>query len=74
MKHVNILMKLKWENYIIIKSRHGLRLPALQWDERSQDVILNLGIPIISKVNIEGEELFKNQRFEVIKITDYKFK
>jgi hypothetical protein len=35
------------------KDYHGLRLDALDYDDRSQAVVLNKGVPIISKVNNE---------------------
>jgi hypothetical protein len=35
------------------KHRKGLKLDALDYDDRSQTVILNKGVPIISKVNNE---------------------
>ena len=56
------------ELYIRNKYRTGLKIAALSYDERSQDVILNKGVPIISKVNNEELGLFNNQRFEVTKI------
>ncbi len=31
---------------------------------------MNIGPPIISKINIEGEGLFNNQRYEIDKITN----
>ncbi len=33
----------------------------------SQNVILNIATPIISKVNIEGEGWFNNRRYELLK-------
>ncbi len=35
------------------KCRTGLKLAALAYGERSQDVILNKGVPIICRVNNE---------------------
>ena len=49
------------------KSRTGLKLAALPYDERSQDVILNKGVPIICKVNNEEMGFINNQRFKIIK-------
>jgi hypothetical protein len=45
-----------------------LKLDALDYDDRSQAVILNKGMPIISKVNNEDMGIFNNQRFKIIKI------
>ena len=45
------------------RCRTWIKLNALSYDERSQDVILNKGVPIISKVNNEELRLFNNQRF-----------
>jgi hypothetical protein len=44
--------------------RTGLKLDGLTYDDRSQAVILNKGMPIISKVNNEGIGIFNNQRFK----------
>ena len=41
----------------------GLKLDALKYDKRTQDVILNKDVPIISKVNSEDMNLINNQRF-----------
>jgi hypothetical protein len=35
------------------KDYHRLKLDGLVYDDRSQAVILNIGVPIISKVNNE---------------------
>jgi DNA replication protein DnaC len=53
-----------------VKNRYrtGLKLDALTYDERSQDVILDKGVPIISKVNNEEMGLINNQRFKIIKL------
>jgi len=48
--------------------RKGLKLEALKYDKRTQDVILNKGIPIISKVNSEGMILIINLLFIIDKI------
>jgi hypothetical protein len=50
------------------KYRTGLKLDALTYDERSQDVILDKGVPIISKINNEEMGLINNQRFKIIKL------
>jgi ATP-dependent exoDNAse (exonuclease V) alpha subunit len=49
------------------KHRKGLKLDGLVYDDRSQAVILNKEMPIISKVNNEEIGIFNNQRFKVIK-------
>ncbi len=51
--------------------RKGLKPDALPYDDRSQDVILNKGLPIISKVNNEEIGIFNNQRFKIIKIDTF---
>jgi hypothetical protein len=48
--------------------RTGLKLDGLSYDERSQDVILNKKMPIISKVINKDIGIFNNQRFKIIKI------
>jgi hypothetical protein len=59
-------------NYIKMKElynkkyRKGLKLDALDYDDRSQAVILNKGMPIISKVNNEDIGIFNNQRFKIV--------
>jgi energy-coupling factor transporter ATP-binding protein EcfA2 len=50
------------------KSRTGLKLAALPYDERSQAVILNKGVPIICKVNNEEMGFINNQRFKIKKL------
>jgi ATP-dependent exoDNAse (exonuclease V) alpha subunit len=54
------------------KYRKGLKLEGLSYDDRSQAVILNIGMPIISKVNNEDIGIFNNQRFEIIKIGTFR--
>jgi ATP-dependent exoDNAse (exonuclease V) alpha subunit len=49
------------------KDYHGLKLDGLPYDDRSQAVILNKGVPIISKVNNEDIGIFNNQRFKIVK-------
>ena len=46
----------------------GLKIEALKYDKRTQDVILNKGVRIISKVNSEDMNLVNNQRFVIEKI------
>jgi ATP-dependent exoDNAse (exonuclease V) alpha subunit len=50
------------------KSRHGLFIPKNTYDDRSQDMILNSGMPIIAKINKQNLEIFNNQRFTIKKI------
>jgi ATP-dependent exoDNAse (exonuclease V) alpha subunit len=64
-KEINhIKMKEVYHKYY----RKGLELAALKYDKRTQDVILNKGVPIISKVNSEDMNLVNNQRFVIEKI------
>jgi len=49
------------------KYRKGLEIEGLSYDDRSQAVILNKGVPIISKVNNEDIGIFNNQRFKIVK-------
>jgi ATP-dependent exoDNAse (exonuclease V) alpha subunit len=53
------------------KYRKGLKLEGLSYDDRSQAVNLNKGVPIISKVNNEDIEIFNNQRFKIVKIDTF---
>ncbi len=48
------------------KYRKRLKLDGLTYDDRSQAVILNKGMPIISKVNNEDIGIFNNPRFKII--------
>ncbi len=48
------------------KDYHGLKLDGLPYDDRSQAVVLNKGVPIISKVNNEDIGIFNNQRFKIV--------
>ncbi len=50
------------------RCRTGLKLDGLSYDERSQDVILNTRMPIISKVKNKDIGIFNHQRFKIIKI------
>jgi ATP-dependent exoDNAse (exonuclease V) alpha subunit len=64
-KEINhIKMKELYNKY----SRHGLKLAALSYDERSQAVTLNKGVPIICKVNNEEMGFINNQRFKIKKL------
>jgi hypothetical protein len=47
--------------------RTGVKIDGLPYDDRSQAVVLNKGVPIISKVNNEEIGIFNNQRFKVLK-------
>ncbi len=49
----------------------GLKLDGLPYDDRSQAVILNKELPIISKVNNEEISIFNNQRLKIIKIDTF---
>jgi hypothetical protein len=53
------------------KHRRGLKLDGLSYDDRSQAVILNKGMPIISKVNNKDIGIFNNQRFKINKIDTF---
>jgi hypothetical protein len=53
------------------KCRTGVKLDALPYDDRSQAVILNKGMSIISKLNNEDIGIFNNQRFKIIKIDTF---
>jgi ATP-dependent exoDNAse (exonuclease V) alpha subunit len=53
------------------KHRKGLQLDGLSYDDRSQAVVLNKGMPIISKVNNEDIGIFNNQRFKIKKIDTF---
>ncbi len=56
------------ELYVQNKYRTGIKIDGLSYDERSQAVVLNIGVPIISKVNNEDLGIFNNQGFEVTKL------
>ncbi len=47
----------------------GVNLDGLGYDDRSQAVILNKGMPIISKVYYEDIGIFNNQRFKIVIIS-----
>ncbi len=46
-------------------------MDGLSYDDRSQAVILNEEMPIISKVNNEEIGIFNNQRFKIVKIGSF---
>ncbi len=46
-------------------------MDGLSYDDRSQAVVLNIGVPIISKVNNEDIGVFNNQRFTIVKIDTF---
>jgi ATP-dependent exoDNAse (exonuclease V) alpha subunit len=65
-KQVNeIMMKQVWDK----RGRKGLLLPALPYDIQSQDVRLNVGVPVISKINCEELGIVNNECFEIIEIS-----
>ncbi len=49
------------------KDYHGLILDGLVYDDRSQAVILNIGTPIISKVNNEDKGIFNTRDLKLLK-------
>jgi hypothetical protein len=51
------------------RGRKGLLLPALPYDIQSQDVRLNVGVPVISKINSEEMDIVNNERFEITEIS-----
>jgi hypothetical protein len=53
------------------RCRTGLKMDGLTYDDRSQAVILNKGVPIVSKVNNEEMGIYNNQRFKVIKFDSW---
>jgi ATP-dependent exoDNAse (exonuclease V) alpha subunit len=60
--------QIKMKELYIKKYYKGLKLKALPYDKRTQDVILNEGVPIICKVNNEEMGFINNQRFKIIKL------
>jgi ATP-dependent exoDNAse (exonuclease V) alpha subunit len=50
------------------KTKKCLKLPAQKNCEKSQDVKLNVDMPVLSKINNEKMNIFNNQRFTIIKI------
>jgi hypothetical protein len=59
---------IKMEEWYKKKDYHGLKLDGLVYDDCSQAVILNNGMPIISKVNTEDMGIFNNKRFRIVSI------
>ena len=49
------------------KTKKCLRLPAQKHCEKSQDVFLNVSMPVISKINNESIHIYNNQRFIITK-------
>jgi len=65
-KQVNeVMMKQVWDK----RGRKGILLPALPYDIQSQEVRLNVGLPIISKINCEEMDIVNNERFEITEIS-----
>jgi ATP-dependent exoDNAse (exonuclease V) alpha subunit len=65
-KEVNeIMMKQVWDK----RGRKGLLIPALPYDKMSQEVRLNVSVPVISKMNIKEVNMVNNERFEIMKIS-----
>ena len=65
-KQVNeVMMKQVWDK----KGRNGLLLPALPYDIQSQEVRLNVGVPVISKINCEDKHIANNERFKISEIS-----
>ena len=50
------------------KTRYYFKLPKLQYDENSQDVILVKKTPLIAKVNNSKLKLINNERYTITKI------
>ena len=50
------------------KSRHGLKISKHPYDDRSQDMILNIGMPVIAKCNKDSLQIYNNQRYVITKI------
>jgi len=53
------------------KHRKGLELEGLSYDDRSQAVMLYIGVPIISKVTNEELGVFNNQRYKITKLDSF---
>ena len=51
--------------------RRGLKLEGLSYDDRSQAVMLYIGVPIISKVTNEELGVFNNQRYKITKLDSF---
>jgi hypothetical protein len=50
------------------KTRYYFRLPKLQYDENSRDVILVRKMPLIAKVNNSKLKIINNERYIITKI------
>ena len=65
-KEINeIKMKQVWD----ARGRKGLLLPALPYDKMSQEVRLNVSMPVISKLNSKEIGIVNNERFEITNIS-----
>ena len=60
--------QIKMKELYIKKYYKGLKLTALPYDKRTQDVILNEDVTIICKVNNEEMGFINNQRFKITKL------
>ena len=58
-------MKQVWD----ARGRKGLLLPALPYDKMSQEVRLNVSMPVISKLNSKEIGIVNNERFEITNIS-----
>ena len=63
-KHINHI-KMK---QLARKTKKCLKLPAQKYCEKSQDVFLNVNMPVISKINNDNMKIYNNQRFIITKI------
>ena len=50
------------------KKKKFITIPKLEFDDQSQDVILNTKTPIICKITNEESDLINNERFVISKI------
>ena len=65
-KEINeIKMKQVWD----ARGRKGLLIPALPYDKMSQEVRLNVSMPVISKLNSKEIGIANNERFEITNIS-----
>ena len=58
-------MKQVWD----ARGRKGLLIPALPYDKMSQEVRLNVSMPVISKLNSKEIGIVNNERFEITNIS-----
>ena len=63
-KHINHI-KMK---QLAKKTKKCLKLPAQKYCEKSQNVFLNVSMPVISKINNQSMNICNNQRFTITKI------